>query len=772
MATRSQRRKEKQKQKRKKKKEEQRKRQRDVRSGDQPVSPSTDFSLGSIARVARQAIPVGTSKRMQRILQQKPQAWPGEFPEDVAVFDDTTLETLAPDIAEQVQAVRDALQLACDARVSEALNRVSGIPRNSPLSEWRLYLRGLVAWMTNDQDAADEAWKRLNFDRRSGRMAIAQMNALLADSQNDSAEQETPSPTESLRREWSERLDDPLRHHAKCLHRARFDRPAIKYAESGAYAREESKALQFGPRKLDWLKRFSAEYRETEPDLVRALQHVALCRAFAQPYSDLFEQAAEAFEGPPHDRRNLLLSFFYFGKFEDDNEALRCMEEALEEYLELDLPKNEQLSPPLRSAIASQIHLEEAMVEIRAPVGGMFAFLQPPEDTRAIQKHLRAAMKAYPENRVAYQVYVNWLDDKLDNTRLTKKEREPLLQKKARVMSEWSDALPDDTKPRLWLVDYLLENEQTEQAKPHVDWLAGSRQENPLVRAAPWKWQLLEAMRLCRRKAWLADVSAHLEEAERLWPIWLSREWLPYLKAAVTLRAGDTDEFERQRQRICEQSGVQRDSLADACMMLGAAQHMRIPSANLKPLRVPVDQAVKAVQKRTVEELLSVSRFFWDLHRTQLTYPAYRMHGGKIVNQLFASLNDDSRWVTQHLNDERIHSAILLCSELRCLDDGWQLRLPDWYGKPEVNQHPMFAAAKLNATLKLRYMARVQQLDRLCHQVREMAQSQDLYYRYWLPMLADELDDRIASCPFNRLNVGFDSWNSDEEDGSDDEKRY
>ena len=68
-------------------------------------------------------------------------------------------------------------------------------------------------------------------------------------------------------------------------------------------------------------------------------------------------------------------------------------------------------------------------------------------------------------------------------------------------------------EPRLWLVDYLLENERLEEARPHVDFLAASRQDDPRVRATPWKWQLLEAMRLCRRKAWLADVPARLDRS-------------------------------------------------------------------------------------------------------------------------------------------------------------------------------------------------------------------------------------------------------------------
>ena len=132
-------------------------------------------------------------------------------------------------------------------------------------------------------------------------------------------------------------------------------------------------------------------------------------------------------------------------------------------------------------------------------------------------------------------------------------------------MRNWSKGLPDDVEPRLWLVDHLLENEETEEAKPHVDWLATARQDDPRVRATPWKWQLLEAMRLSRRKAWLSRVPERLEEAESQWPTWLSKQWLPYLNAALALRCGKTDEFEQQRKQICSESGIAQ-GLAGRCL--------------------------------------------------------------------------------------------------------------------------------------------------------------------------------------------------------------
>jgi hypothetical protein len=711
----------------------------------------------------------GNSRHRQRLALQKPRSWKGEILEDVAVFDDSVLESLSPELASQVSAVREALEAACESRGDEALKCVSGVSRNSPLSQWRLFIRGLVPWTADDTEAASEAWKRLAPERRPGRIAIAMMCAHLTDLDRVSVAESNREPNDDREANWCSRLDDQLLYHAKLLRRVRIDRAAIRVAEVAVRAPEEAKELRLGPKKIEWLRDFATEFRSTEPDLVAALEHIALGRAFAQNFSDLFETAIKAFVGPRHDRRNSLLSYFYYLRFEDDQSSdLR-----LEKYLTKDLPKNEEVSAPLRDAIASQIHLDEAMMMIRPAGGGVMAFMfGEREDTKAINRHFEASVRAYPVNRPAYKEHVDWIESKLDNSRLTKPERKPLETRLAEVMENWSKGLPDDVEPRLWLVDYLLENEETEEAKPHVDRLAAARQDDPRVRATPWKWQLLEAMRLSRRKAWLPEVLSKLEKAESQWPAWLSKQWLPYLKAAWSLRCGKTDEFEQQRQQICNESGITKDSLADACMMLGAAQRMRVSAADLKPLREPVDAAVKNISKLSYDELLLASGFFWDLHRTQLLYPAYRMHGGKFAKELFSRFNYGPGLVLNHVDDERLHAAILLCSEHRFWSDGYELKLPVWYSKPDVQRHSMFAAARLNAFLKLRVHWRSEDFKDIGPILRHAAQSQrDPYYRHWFVSLADELDEILAkdSSPFGSGFNPFSRLFADDDDDDDDD---
>jgi hypothetical protein len=719
----------------------------------------------------------GNARHRQRLSEQIPVVWSGERIEDVAVFDDRALSTLTPELAQQVAAVREALRDALESRGDDALERMSVVARSSPLSEWRLFVRGLVDWLADNAEAASDAWKRLDPERRPGRIAIAMMAALRSDLEQISPFQgqqgQDQPPDLSDTPEWN-RLDAQQLYHAKLLRRVRIDRAALRVADAGLRAREESTELLLGPRKMQWLRRFIEEYGDTEPDLAAALAQTALRRAFAQNFSDIFDEAARSFSGPRHDPRNRLLAFFYYTRFEDPPSARIRGERALGEYLNRDLPHNEALSAPLRGAIASQIHLNQARVLIQPERGSELIdlFFATPPDPKVIRMHLGAAVKADPANGPAYETHVDWIESTLDEDRLTSAQRTSLEKELAEVMRSWSQGVPEAVEPRLWLVDFYLENEHLDDARPHVEFLAASRQENPRVRAMPWKWQLLEAMRLCRRKAWLAEVPARLDEAERLWPAWLPKQWLPYLRAAWTLRTGQTEAFEQQRRQICQEPALARDSLADACLMLAAAQRMRATATELKPIREPVERAVSCINRLTAEELIETGSFFWDLHRAQLVYPAYRMHGKTIGKALCARLAKTPKLVLDGINDERVHKAVLWGSEYRFWPNGYEARLLPFFSNRTIERHPMFIAARLNAFLNERYRWGAERYRELGPLLRDAAQRErDAYYRHWFIELADLLDDELDSessrssrLPFQNL-FGFVGDDDAEDDG-------
>lgn len=718
------------------------------------------------------------SRHRERLAKQVPVAWPGELLEDVAVFDDATLATLSPELAEQVAAVREALEDVSASRRAEALNRVASIARGSPLSEWRLLIRGLADWLTDDANAASETWKRLDPQRRPGRMAAAMMLATRSDlDQLSAAATPEQQDAESPPAQWH-RGDGQLLDHARLVRRIRFDRPALRVAESGLRAAEEDKELLIGPSKIGWLRKFIANYRETEPELVAALAQAALARAYVQNFSDLFEEAIKSFPGPRHDLGNRLLTYHFFSPIENRS-AQQKARAALDMYLHRELPQNTAISPRLRSAIASQIHFRQAgamLAEVYEAhqFGPMGMFFGPQENTTGIRQQLKAALQADPANGPVYKAYVGWIQSKLDDERLEKSLQTPLETELEGVMRRWSQAQPDEVEPRLWLVDALLEQEKLDEARPHVEFLAASRQDDPRVRAMPWKWQLLEAMRLCRRKASLPDARARLEEGEALWPAWLSKQWLPYLWAAWASRSGQKEVYEAQRERICRESGIARDSLADACMMLGAAQRMRVAAADLKPFRAAVDQALAGLKTLPLDDLIHAGSFFWDLQRAQLLYPAYRMHAKKIGLAFVSRLNESETLVLNRIDDERLQAAVLWGSENRFWPNNYETKFPAVFANPIIGQHPAFAAARANAFLKQRYAWGADKQRDLTPLLREAAATQrDPYYRYWYLSLADQLEESLdkyaRTVGFAKTLFGMDSDGDDDYDEDDDD---
>jgi len=671
-----------------------------------------------------------------RIARKCPLPADSEPAEDVAVFDAKVRDGLAPELARQAEIVAEALQLVSDRWDEKAAERLREIPRRSPYSDWRLLIRGLVDWYADRFDEAESCWSRLDPDRRPARIA-----AVLRASQNGDEAAPDDTSTGSA---------------ANLVRKLRVDRPAILEARRGLLAAKESGNVKIAPQTLDFLRRFVAEHRLLEPDLVRAVESEAIRRAFAQPFSDLFSMATRWFRGPDHDPKHTLLSSQYYAKFRDGGEQA---EKLLRNYLRRDLPSLSGLSDPLRQALLSVAHLGEAM-ELSAPTAQemsgiaqrMLMSMGIHEDEVAVESHFRDSIRAYPQHRQAHQAFAAWLRSKTENDDLSKSERERFAEKLPEVMSGWSASLPDDAEPRLWLVDHYLETEQLDAARPHVDWLSESRQEDPRIRATPWKWELLEAMRLCRRKSWLDQVPARLDAAESLWPNWLSREWLPYLRAAYALRRGDEESYRELRRAAMGRgedpsAGDRPDAdgqsarypLTDAIMMLGAAQRMRVPAADLKPLRAPVDRAASNLDSIASDDLIAAAQFFGDLFRTSLVYPAYRMHGSKFGRELVSRLEERRK-----LPPGDLRRMLLWISRHRYWSNSPDPYPPDFL--VDTPDDPYCRAAMIDATLQHRYtIHRLRWMDDDIELVRHAAASEtDPYFRFWLGQIVEQTDEQLA----------------------------
>ncbi|MDR2706662.1 MAG: hypothetical protein LBC02_12855, partial [Planctomycetaceae bacterium] len=90
---------------------------------------------------------------------------------------------LQSDIREQAVLIRQAFEKIEAKFDDEALELLRPISFHSPLSEWRLFIRGLISYYHKNDEKADESWKRLSNSRPPYRMVI-QLRKFLTDNPN------------------------------------------------------------------------------------------------------------------------------------------------------------------------------------------------------------------------------------------------------------------------------------------------------------------------------------------------------------------------------------------------------------------------------------------------------------------------------------------------------------------------------------------------------------------------------------------------------------
>ncbi|MEM6468849.1 MAG: hypothetical protein AAF802_04720 [Planctomycetota bacterium] len=680
----------------------------------------------------------GTSsaKRLgERLGKLTPVAWDGELPEDVAIFNDAVFSELPTEAQEHATRVRAGLQAVCKRDGDSALQPLSEIPRRSVFSDWRLFLRGLDQWLGGDIAAAQETWRRLDPQRRPSRIAQTfvlshrdDLTTLHEASRNGPVEIPPPHPAGDEAPPVG--VDRETLYHAKLLRSVQVDRKAIRAARAIEEIPMVIENATVNPVHLQWLKEFTSQYQSIEPELVQRLHEITIRRAFCGVYLDVFRDAVRQLRGPRHDRKSRLLTYFAESTGPEPTRG----EKALQKYLQEELPSNEELSPRLRNALRSQLHLVLAAEELTQSFSEKldpFGMFTPVPDFDLAFSHFESAVDAYPANLDAWTGFQAVFRAELSTPDLTKDEREEILERQAAIHARWVEARPDDLEPRLELVDYLLEHDRSDEAKPHVDWLIGTRRDDPLANAMQWRFGLCEAMRCCRRKAWVPQAMQALDEAVKHWPAWLNQDWLPSLRAAIDLRGGVSDPIE-----------IGKDGLSGACMMLGAAQRMRVPAAGLKPLREPIEAALKSLKELSDEELLRTASFFWDLHRTRLKYPAYRMHATKFLAELLARFNQRPKWFAGKLDSPHVRDALLVMANEGMLNEPYDLDTPKCF-KACPKNHPVIAAALVTAGLRLRTDWALKDLAAEAKCLLDAAPKADTFYRHLYNQLGNDLESRL-----------------------------
>ena len=306
-------------------------------------------------------------------------------------------------------------------------------------------------------------------------------------------------------------------------------------------------------------------------------------------------------------------------------------------------------------------------------------------DFKSIEKQLQTAVKSYATNREAHELLIRILEKQLTARRITKAQSTAIEKRLISAKETLVAAFPNDIETSLFLVDHYFDEDEIDKANKLVAKLSSLRLDAPMAKALPWKVKLREAMSLSRTKTGLPAVRQALEAAESVWPTWLSRDWLGFLRAALELRLGNEAQFQTLNQAARAACGASQ--IVGDFMTFAALQQMNLPGPALKPLRETVTQYVTAAQNLSQTDLVALGAFLWDLVRTGLQHKGYRLQASKLGKAL---VNQLKRGEDATRNDAFV-GACCWCAHFGFWQSGYERKAPGWF-QPVAASEPRAAA--------------------------------------------------------------------------------
>ncbi len=683
----------------------------------------------------------------------KPRVGHGELDEDAAIFNKDYLLKLPDERRVEATTVMEALELTSRGKFLESMEKLKDISRSSVFADWRLFVRGLHAFYSSDFEAARQNWSRLDRSRRPARIA----SALLA------AEHERPGEDEALL------CSQQMVEHASKL---RLRKEAIVAAEAIAKTRHRDPKVTFAVSQVAMLGDFIAQFRRVDSDFVQTFGQACVAISTFQGDMPVFDRLTKLVSGPSSDPNWNKTRFNYALDFQGgEKDAIK----SVEAFLNQDVPKLTHLPEQVRKAIGCLLYLimAENKRSQRESPRSLFPFfsMNLDVDFKSINELLRKAIAQYPTHRLAHEKLINSLETQISQRGTTKVEEAKLEKQILAARESLNKALPEDTETALWLIDYYLEEDDFKKAKALIQNLEGKRIEDPAVKALPWKLKLRESMILSNRKTDLRLAAISLEEAESVWPAWLSRNWLPFLQGALALRLGDKEKFERLTTQARQDQKC--SEVVGDIMTFAALQQMNIPSLELKPYRTLIEQYLKKANTLELNDLFTLGSFFWDLARTGMKHKGYRIQASKLGKAFSAKAKF---FKGDKLNPTEI-DAFSWAAHHRLWPANSTDEPPNYLMKL-ASKEPRLALAAIQWIITGRYSSwRIRDHKPLIQIVKEAARlEKDPFYRYQFDKVTVEAEEIIAKDKASRemySSFGSSSIESDEdEDDDEDDDEY
>ena len=653
----------------------------------------------------------------------KPKPIDNERIEDLAVFSKVHRDQLFADLQSEATCIGDSLDAVYGGNFESATTLLKDISRASPYADWRLFIRGLIAFYQDDLENARLNWYRLDQSRRPSRIAIALYHTSPNAAPWEGAAQPDPKQVEAA---------NELRHRPQLINDAK--RLASKKPRN-------SKDI-FSVSNVADLRLFCDKYRKSDREFVTRFSQACVRYCFGQPNMDVFKLVTQSVAGPEYDPRWKLHGYCYSRMFNEANDELKSYSD---DFIKVDLPKLQILSMDVKQALSSKIRIGIVQGQMASQSQGsmlsMFSmmFSGPRYDLDEMTKLARMAIKDYPKNQSAHELLIELLEMQVGEDDISDSNETKLIASLINAKENFVLAFPDEVDTSIELVDHYFDEDKLDKVKTLVDALSQQRINDPRIKAFPWKLKLREALSLCRLKTNVSLARRALDEAESIWPMWLNKNWLPFLQAAIALRGGDQQTFDQLSQAARNACGA--TPLVGDLMTFAALQSVNYPGPALKKFREPVD--AKSNQAKSIEtsELCSIASFCWDLARTGLTNKGYAIHASRFGKALCERIQKDSN-SQKHPAFEDVCRFITHHSLWK---QSYDMRLPAWLENTVMENHKVFAAVAiwfLDEEYSGRWFAeREPQIEALKEYARTEA---DPFYRYQFEEVFKDASAKVA----------------------------
>lgn len=462
---------------------------------------------------------------------------------DLAVLNLNNAKTAAPEIRHGAALVIAALDKLDAGQDTDALELLKDISRQSPFADWRLFVRGLIAYYRKDQETAQANWSRLDAERIPGRLtqllnAIRQTDLELTPSDPNLAN--TIGALEAAL--WGAPLLSDLRH-------LKARAAAGEWIKAAGILRNMRDTLRVvDPGALEGITAYlrNQAIRTADRELLKELTHCT----DALPWDPRWNQArAQMLELDQDAPSNETVKAWI--KYLEDLDQVTCwtpdeitLAKALihgrlgKTYtLQLDAPTDPNNIPPLKA-------LEPDDLAAYMECDWDFEFGRPPNEFFEWQAHLafEQSLALKPDLLETYVAYGS----------LWEKSRRPELA--LQVCMKLLAQFPEHTDSLEKIVMYYETRDQLELAEPYMQRLMQAKPLDEEYRKRTWSLEIGLTRHCCLRQDWAAARS-HLEAA-KAFNVGPSEQFRWHLVDAILCQfAAESDKYQAALEQALQIAG-------------------------------------------------------------------------------------------------------------------------------------------------------------------------------------------------------------------------